>query len=80
MMQNMNNLMGMMNSFRGFMQNPGQILSEKVGIPKQYLNNPDQVIQYLMDNGKLSQDQYNQAKQMAQQMQNNPMFQQMFKR
>ena len=77
----MPNIMNLMNGFKGFMQNPSQaMLQSKFGIPKELMNDPDGAIQYLMDSGKLTQTQYNQAKQMADQMRNNPMFQQMFSR
>lgn len=69
--------MQMMNMFNQFRGNPMQILSQ-FGVP-QSMNNPSQVIQYLMNSGKMSQQQYNQLQQMAGQMQNNPQFKQMFK-
>ncbi len=63
--------------FQTFMQNPMQYIS---GIPQEYANDPGKAIQYLMDSGRINQQQYNQAKQIADQMKNNPMFQQMFKK
>lgn len=62
-------------SFRGFMGNPMQMMSE-MNIPKNMMNNPNEVIQYLMNSGRMNQSQYNQLKQMAGQIQNNPQFQQ----
>ena len=50
----------------------------------QNMQSPDDVAQYLLNNGKVSQAQVNQAKQMwenpqmKQQIQNNPMFRQVF--
>ena len=55
-----------------------QALSQ-FGIP-QSMNDPHQMIQHLMNSGKMSQQQYNQLQQMAGQMQNNPQYQQMFKK
>lgn len=58
-----------MDAFRAFMQNPMQfMLQRKINVPAEYMNNPDAIIQYLMDSGKLSQTQYNQAKQIAEGM------------
>lgn len=70
--------MQMIQMFNQFKGNPMQALSQ-FGIP-QNMNNPSQVIQYLMNSGKMSQQQYNQLQQIAGQMQNNPQYQQMFKK
>ena len=40
------------------------------------MQNPQAAIQYLMNNGQLSQEQYNQLQNIAKQIQNNPQFQQ----
>lgn len=72
-----NNPMNLMGGFQNFMRDPSQVLS-RMGVP-QGMKNPDQIVQFLMDNGKISQAQYNQAKQAAEQMRHNPMFQNMFK-
>lgn len=72
-------MQGMMSQFQGFMQNPTQFLMQnKLNIPAQYANNPNQAIQYLMNTGKLSQNQYDWAAKQAQIIQQNPMFMQMF--
>ena len=75
----MNNIFNMASQFQQFMQNPAGMMS-RMGIPQQFSNSPDNIIQYLMNNGKISQQQYNQAVSMAKQLQNSPQFQQMFKR
>lgn len=62
-----------MSSFRQFSGNPMQMLSN-LGIP-QGMNNPSEIIQHLMNSGKLSQEQYAQIQQTATQIRNNPMFQ-----
>jgi len=47
-------------------QNPMQMLSQKYNIPSNMnLNNPDEIIQYLMNTKQISQTQYNQMRQMA---------------
>ncbi len=66
-MNNMGNMMGM---FRQFMSNPMQfMMSRKLNIPAQYVNDPGGAIQHLMNSGQMSQQQYNQLSQMARQMQ-----------
>ena len=72
------NPMQMIQMFNQFKSSPIQALS-KFGIP-QGMNDPHQMIQHLMNTGKMSQQQYNQLQQMAGQMQNNPQYQQMFKK
>lgn len=57
--------------------NPMSVLSRKFNIP-QNLNNPNDIIQHLMNTGQISQASYNQANNMAKQLQNNPKFQNMF--
>jgi hypothetical protein len=69
-----------MNRYREFSGNPTEILSRSgVNIP-QGMNNPNNIIQYLMNTGKMSQAQYNQLQQIAEQIQNNPMFRQAIKK
>lgn len=72
-------MQNMMSQFRGFMQNPAQIMTQKMGIPEQFANDPNGAIQYLVSNGKISQEQYNDLQGLAGQIQNNPMFQKMMK-
>lgn len=61
---NPNQLMQMLNQIRN---NPMSMLS-KYGIPQNISNNPNEVIQYLMKNGKVTQNQYNDAAQRANQI------------
>ena len=42
-----------------------QQMIQQMNIPKEFQNNPRGLIQKLMDDGRLSQDQYNQAVQKA---------------
>lgn len=72
-------MQNMMNQFQGFMQNPMQyMMNNKLNIPQQYANDPNGAIQYMMNSGNLTQEQYNWAQNMARQIQQNPMFMQMF--
>lgn len=74
-------MQNMIGQFQQFMGNPTQFLIQnKLNIPQQYQNNPQDAIQYLMNNGQLTQEQYNWANRTAQQIQNNPMFKQFFNR
>lgn len=54
--------------FKQFMNNP-QAMLQKMGIPQGMQNNPQAIIQYLMDNGKLTQAQYSQLHAQAKQFQ-----------
>lgn len=67
----------LLSRFNGFMQNPGQML-QQMGLPADALKNPQATIQQLMNSGKMTQQQYNQLQQMAQNITSNPMFAQMF--
>lgn len=71
-------MQGLMSQFQQFRGNPMQMfMQKKMNIPQNIQGNPQQIIQHLMNNGSISQGQFNAAKQMAQQVQQNPMFQQM---
>jgi len=60
---------GIMSQFQTFQQNPMQFLmSRNINIPQQYLNNPKDAIQYLLNSGKMTQANFNQLSQMASQM------------
>ena len=70
---NMNDLMNM---FQKLQQNPMQVLSQRFNIPQNVdIHNPNDIIQYLLNSGQVSQDQVNQAMQAR----NNPIFKQFFK-
>ncbi len=66
-----NNILNMLSQLKS---NPMQILSQRFNLP-QNLNNPQDIIQHLINSGQISQDQVNQAMQMR----NNPMFKGLFK-
>lgn len=67
--------MNPLNEFQSFMSNPIQFMSQrKLNIPQQYLNDPNGAIQYLMNSGRITQDQYNRAVNMSNQLQKDPNF------
>ena len=74
-------MQGFINQFSGFMRNPVQaMMQSRLNIPQNLVNNPNNAIQYLMNNGQMSQGQYNQLQQMASKIQQNPQFMEMFGR
>ena len=62
----MNNLMQMISQFR---TNPMAMLMQRFNIP-QNLQNPQDIVQHLLDSGQVTQDQVNNAMRMR----NNPQF------
>ena len=73
--------------FNGLGNNPmamlSQLRSNPLGLLKQFgfnvpanVNGPDAIIQYLMNSGLMSQEQYNQLQRTASQIQSNPQFMQ----
>lgn len=66
----MSNPMDLLQMYRDFMQNPSQMLS-KMGIPTN-INTPESAMQYLMDSGRVDQNMYNRAREMARTMQGAP--------
>lgn len=74
-------MQGFMGQFRGFLQNPMQFMMQrKMNLPANInpMQDPNGAIQYLMNNGQMDQQTYNQLQQMAQQIQQNPQFAQRF--
>ena len=63
----MNNIMM---QFRQFMQNPQQYMKQ-MGIPVEQIQTPNDAINWLLRNGKVNQQDYNRAAQMANQLKNN---------
>lgn len=60
---------GFMSRFNSFKQNPMQfLLQNKVNIPPQFANDPHGAVQYMLNNGMMSQEQLNNLTQMAQRM------------
>ena len=69
----------MMQAFMNFMQNPGAFFQAR-GMqlpPQSALQSPQNMIQYMMNSGGISRQQYDNAAQQARQLQNNPQFMQM---
>ena len=65
----LNNSNGMLQQLQMFRNNPSQfLLSRNIQIPNQYLNNPREAVQYLMNTGRMSQSSLNQLMGMASQM------------
>lgn len=69
----MNNIARLMQMYQQLRQNPVQILSQRFSIPPN-MNDPQEIIQYLLNSGQVSQAQINQVMQLK----NNPQIQQMF--
>ena len=66
----MNN-MNFMQMLQQLRQNPMQMLSQRFNVP-QNIQNPQDIIQHLLNTGQISQNQVNQAMQMRQQMYGGP--------
>ena len=71
------NVKALLNLYTQFKQNPSQFLSQ-INVPNEYMNDPQGAIQYLMNSGKITQEQYNFANNQIKELQNNPLFKQMF--
>lgn len=67
-----------MGQIQQFQQNPMQFLT-RYNIPSEYANDPNGMIQYMMNSGQLTQQQYNQANSLFQQLQSLPQFRNVFK-
>ena len=74
----MTNIMNLLNAHSQLAQNPTQFL-QRLNIPTEFASDPDRAIQYLMNAGKISQQDYNNARNQLNQLQNNPLFKQYFK-
>lgn len=70
-MFNIGNVMQMFTQFR---QNPMNLLSRRFNIP-QNINNPQDIVQHLLNSGQVTQEQVNQAMQMR----NDPQFRNLFR-
>lgn len=67
----MNNVLNVMNMFNKLTKNPAQTLIESgLNVPTEIANNPQQIVQYLLNSGQVNQQQVNQAMQMK----DSPMF------
>ena len=71
------NVNDVMNFYQQLRQNPIQMLSKRFNLPQNLdMNNPNDIIQHLLNTGQVSQNQVNQAMGMR----NNPMIQQLLNR
>ena len=59
----MNNIMQVMQMYQQFRQNPMGILAQRYNIPAN-MQDPNEIIQHLLNTGQVSQAQVNQAMQM----------------
>lgn len=58
-----NNIEG---EYSRFKQNPMKFLADRqINIPQEYMNNPEQAVQYLLNSSKMSQGTFDQIKQKA---------------
>jgi len=70
---------GFMSKFQQFQQNPmAFLMQQRMNIPQEYCNDPGNAIQYLLNNGQVTQQQLEWAQNTAAQIQQNPAFKQMF--
>lgn len=75
----MTNIMNLLNAHSKLAQNPTEFL-KRLNIPTEFASNPDGAIQYLMNNGVITQKMYNDANNQFKQLQNNPLFKRLFNR
>ena len=59
----MNNPMQLMQMLNQLKSNPMQMLSQRFNLP-QNMNNPQEIVQHLLNTNQVSQDQVNRAMQM----------------
>lgn len=60
----MNNIMQMLSQLKA---NPAAVLSQRFNIPQNMMNNPNDIIQHLINTGQVTQQQYNAVNQAARQ-------------
>ena len=73
-------MQGFMKQFQGFAQNPMQFFAQnKLNLPQNInpMQDPQAAIQYLMNSGTMTQEQYNGLQTVAKQITSNPQFAQM---
>lgn len=69
-MNPMGNFFNMMQMFNQFRQNPiGALMGMGFNVPPHLQNNPEGTVNYLRNSGQMSEEQFNQFSQMAQQFQ-----------
>ena len=75
----MMNIKALFQAYAQLRQNPSQVL-QQLNIPAEYASSSEDAIQYLMNTGRISQKQFNDANAQFKQLQNHPMFKQLFKK
>lgn len=73
---NMAELIGMMRQAAG---NLPQMLT-RAGVPQNIQNDPNAIMQHFMNNGRLTQEQYNRLRDMAHMVENDPQYRRMMGR
>lgn len=64
------NISALFQKFNQFRQNPlGALISTNVNLPQGINNDPESIVNYLRSSGQMSEDQFNQFSQMANQFQ-----------
>lgn len=65
----MNNINQIMNMYQQLRSNPMQLLARRFNLPQgMNMNNPNDIIQHLLNTGQIQQQQYNSARQYAEQL------------
>lgn len=73
----MNNINQIMSMYQQLRSNPMQMLARRFNLPQgMNMNNPNDIVQYLLNTGQVSQQQINSVMEMR----NNPMIQQLMQR
>lgn len=68
-------MQGFNQQFQNFMSNPMQYFaSKKLNIPVEYQNNPQGAVQYLLNNGTMTQEQLSQLQNVAKRIESNTGF------
>ena len=72
-------MQNMMGQFQTFMGNPMQyMMQQRLNIPQKLLQNPQAAIQHLLNNGTMSQQQFQALQQVANRIQAHPQFARLF--
>ena len=65
----MNNINQLMSMYQQLRTNPMQLLAKRFNLPQgMNMNNPNDIIQHLLNTGQIQQQQYNSARQYAEQL------------
>ena len=64
----MNNPMQMMQMLNQLKSNPAAMLSQRFNVPQNMMNDPNAIIQHLMNTGQVTQAQFNNVQEIARSM------------